>query len=601
MATKSTVFPVPGAILKAVVCDRSATFLLQNTSTLSNEDVRPGDASCDVVMKGSEETAAAMPCHRSVLSCCSGYFRTMFSIGLKECYTEEVQLENVSSEILKTLIDFAYSLEISVHKDNVMPLLAAAVFLEISPVADACWEYLERHLDETNCLMIYRMRHCQIHRENLAQRAWKLVLRHVSSISHDSDLLELDEDTLIRIILSDNLNVDSEDDVLDAVFRWSHHDLTERRSALKEILQFIRRPFLSSRSIKNNKYKTVVTDKTVDEQNGAVVELNELSIQDQATNREMPVSSLQQRPRKFYDSRTVIVCVGGEVDRRGWAGLDCMNCFDPVDRAWSVWAPAPYPVCGAGLVNMGNQHLFLCGGYLPSGKCKTLHVHRYDLKTNDWEQMAPMQAARSFFGAVEVHGLIYAFGGYDPNDKPLCSVERYDPVLNRWQFMASLPMPLGSFAAAAHNGRIYTFGGCTTSNKVTGIVFCYDPPLDSWSELATMPTNRYLCSACIGPSGQIYVIGGRDRPAGSSLTCVEAYDTSTDSWLTKGDMNTARCCAAIVHVEGTVFALGGFGINSNSSSVERYYEESDNWTMHESPLPHPQCAFGCVTMQIRNG
>lgn len=50
---------------------------------------------------------------------------------------------------------------------------------------------------------------------------------------------------VIDLISSDDLNIEHEEIVFDAVVRWLNHDSTERGSQFSEVLQYVRLPLLS--------------------------------------------------------------------------------------------------------------------------------------------------------------------------------------------------------------------------------------------------------------------------------------------------------------------------------------------------------------------
>lgn len=62
--------------------------------------------------------------------------------------------------------------------------------------------------------------------------------------------------------------------------------------------------------------------------------------------------------------------------------------------------------------------------------CPTLS--RWDPSQEDWEEMAPLCQARSFFPLVALDGQLYALGGRDKG-VALDSVEAYNPELNVWR------------------------------------------------------------------------------------------------------------------------------------------------------------------------
>lgn len=59
-------------------------------------------------------------------------------------------------------------------------------------------------------------------------------------------------------------------------------------------------------------------------------------------------------------------------------------------------------------------------------------VSRWSSSQEDWEEMAPLCQARSFFPLVVFDGELYALGGRG-NGVALNSVETYNPELNVWR------------------------------------------------------------------------------------------------------------------------------------------------------------------------
>jgi BTB And C-terminal Kelch/BTB/POZ domain len=91
---------------------------------------------------------------------------------------------------LYSLINYAYTSEMSIEQKNVQALLAAATFLDITPVRDACCSFMERNMDESNCLMIHcfaEMHSCTC----LAEKAKTFALQRFPSVSHCSEFLEM--------------------------------------------------------------------------------------------------------------------------------------------------------------------------------------------------------------------------------------------------------------------------------------------------------------------------------------------------------------------------------------------------------------------------
>ena len=49
-----------------------------------------------------------IPAHKNILSARYGYFRALFSSGMRECVTNKVEIENVDAELFKELLRFIY-------------------------------------------------------------------------------------------------------------------------------------------------------------------------------------------------------------------------------------------------------------------------------------------------------------------------------------------------------------------------------------------------------------------------------------------------------------------------------------------------------------
>ena len=82
--------------------------------------------------------------HKTVLSAASSYFKAMFTCNLAESSLAKVPINGVEATIIKQLLDYTYSSEIVISKENVQNLLSAANLLEMLPIRDACCQFLDR-------------------------------------------------------------------------------------------------------------------------------------------------------------------------------------------------------------------------------------------------------------------------------------------------------------------------------------------------------------------------------------------------------------------------------------------------------------------------
>ncbi|XP_055350104.1 kelch-like protein 20 [Paramacrobiotus metropolitanus] len=214
------------------------------------QDLKSSGVLCDVILKGADDASNGIPCHRAILSAHSSYFRSMFSAEWKESFQKEIPLQNISFNTLNTLVTYAYTLQICLDDDSVESVLVAALFFDFSPVAKLCWDFLESRLNASSCLQVYCLAHTH-NNPHLANKAKALACQHFIIIAQSGEFLQLDGQQMVELAASDDLNVEHEDEVFEAVKRWSDHDQAGRKAQLSHVLQYIRVPFLSPKRLHN--------------------------------------------------------------------------------------------------------------------------------------------------------------------------------------------------------------------------------------------------------------------------------------------------------------------------------------------------------------
>ncbi|XP_055329943.1 kelch-like protein diablo [Paramacrobiotus metropolitanus] len=542
---------------------------------------------CDVVLKGSEESAAGIPCHRNVLGVHSAYFRAVFTQDWKDSAEPAFQLRNIDSHTLNELVKYAYTLDLSLDGDNVQCILEAAEFLQMAAVASLCWEYVEDHLQLSDCLDIHALA-SNHHNSHMIEASLGLIRRHFLHFTQRPDFLQMDAQQLIALIAADDVDVTSEDQVLQAVQRWLDHDRPERLAHLHAVLQVVRVPFLSEQG--RQEYELTLAS--------APAGLPERSSELGSELTKGTETTRTTNPRHSCGAQDAILCVGGCGMAYDGAAEASVDVFCPAIPA--VWRldDLPVQVEQCGVVALDASSMMICG----SRAIMTVHRdRRYTDLDDQWWDEPRLRTPRSAAGFAALNGRVYAVGGYDTRDKIagrsilLSSVEAYDLDSHSWSAVAALPVALASVALVACDGRLYAFGGNGEDRCGCSLAFSYDPATDAWSRLADMPTARSGAAACVAPSGLIYAVGG------NSERHVEAYDRATNQWLKKGETVRARYEFGCAIASGKLYALGGYGGPSCHDSIEVYDEDADRWALHESRLPQAKSHFGCAVMKLKRG
>jgi len=222
--------------------------------------------------------------------------------------------------------------------------------------------------------------------------------------------------------------------------------------------------------------------------------------------------------------------------------------------AWNSLASLSYARGQHGMVAHPNGNIYVFGGYTADSVYTSLEI--YNIVSGTWSTGTPMPFRdRGMATAIDNDGYIYSFNslGYETGSL------RYDPDSDTWDTIAIAPVE-GLWEAAAVtglDGRIYVFGGEGTGpSNPLNLVQIYDPASDRWSTGSPMPTPRFQHSAVRGPTGYIYVMGGRNSIG--VLDVVEIYNPVSDSWSSAMPMPTARnSFAASLGADGRIYTIGG--------------------------------------------
>ena len=206
------------------------------------DDLRRREQLCDVTICVGNRRIFA---HRVVLASCSSYFLAMFTGGMAESFENTVTLKDVDSRAIELLIDFAYTGKLDVTTDTVQSLLYASSLLQLSAIQKACSDFLLRQLHPSNCLGIRSF--ADAHScSGLLQASEKYIHENFNDVVRNEEFLSLPMEELAALLSCEELNVDSEEDVYNALISWARQNVEERQTFLAELLGKIRLPLLSA-------------------------------------------------------------------------------------------------------------------------------------------------------------------------------------------------------------------------------------------------------------------------------------------------------------------------------------------------------------------
>lgn len=182
-----------------------------------------------------------IPAHRVVLIGASKYFKAMFYSGMTDCGKKEISLENITGKALAILVHYCYTGLIKIDRENIEELLPAASQLEFEEIEKQCSIFIKYYLvrNPLHCVSYYAV--AKLYNfVGVQQVAERLMQKHFMDIKDTPEFQEMDFNLLHKLIKSDYLNVQHEEDVFKCVIKWTIHKKIERNKHLVDFMKIIR-------------------------------------------------------------------------------------------------------------------------------------------------------------------------------------------------------------------------------------------------------------------------------------------------------------------------------------------------------------------------
>lgn len=380
---------------------------------------------CDVNLVVGE-SQRRISAHRVVLASCSPYFQAMFTGELIESRQRDVTLQGVDPEAIQLLVDFAYTARIQVSEDNVQSLLPASSLLQLTSVKDACCEFLKNQLHPSNCLGIRAFADAHTCMD-LLESSHRFALQRFLQVSQTEEFMLLSVKQVLDLISNDDVNVESEEQVYNAVINWIKFDVENRKVFVRDLLPFVRLPLLSRECLMTR----VETENLI----RSTPDCKDLLIEAMKYHLLPEQRSILQSPRtvcrKPAGQVPILFAIGGG---SLFAIHSECECYDPRIDRWCMVTPMSTKRARVG-VGAIDRKIYAVGGYDGSNDLAT--VEAYCPQSNVWVVMPSMGTRRSCLGVAVFNGLIFAIGGYD-GASCLNSVERFDPLTAQWTSVAAM-------------------------------------------------------------------------------------------------------------------------------------------------------------------
>ncbi|NXD85162.1 KLH10 protein, partial [Halcyon senegalensis] len=565
----------------------SSSHMERNVSPLSCTtftELRLEGEHCDVTISVD---GVEFGVHKIILCRCSNYFRALFSSRWNDTEKRVYKIHDTSLEMMRLIIEYAYSGTVPVMADNVQSLLITADYFSIPGIIGLCCQFLTSQLSSENCIGIWSLtdpRRCP----DLREAAHTFILQHFEEVTRVStEFLGLSVNDLKDIIGKDELNVRQEGVVFEAILQWIAHDPQNRRQHVAGLLGKVRLARLQGEYLlgkvkahayvrDNEECKILILN--------ALIELSKLNTHGPAYQ---DFSNPQSRPRLPY---AVLFAIGG------WSGerpTNVIETYDPRADQWvEVTCEQEGPLAYHGAAYL-KGFIYVIGGF--DGIDCLSSVRRFDPLRRRWQEVGPMHSRRCYVSVAVLNNIIYAMGGFDGHVR-LNTAERYEPETNQWTMISPMHERRSDASATTLHEKVYICGGFNGIERST-TAEVYDPTTNQWAFIAPMGSRRGGVGV-IAYGNEVYAVGGCDGV--NRLRSVEVYNPAANAWRTVPGMLSPRSNFGIGVLEDLLFVVGGFNGFTMTFTVEYYDRNTTEWhDVHDMGI-HRSALSCCVVPALPN-
>ena len=195
-------------------------------------------------------------------------------------------------------------------------------------------------IEPANCIRLMKL--SALYQLKVLQRnASRMVKSEFKHVAFVDEFKELSCTELIELIKNDDVNVDDEDVVFEAVLGWTRHDLEHRKECLEMILAHVRLPYCS------RNYLRFIGDKEDMLTAKCFKYIHEAMAFQADTVHQHEMSSCRTLPRKNFRTKSCLVVVGGlTTDQGKEVSYNLCHYYDEDKGRWELMTELPPSVVG---------------------------------------------------------------------------------------------------------------------------------------------------------------------------------------------------------------------------------------------------------------
>ena len=330
----------------------------------------------------------------------------------------------------------------------------------------------------------------------------RYIERHFPTVAGSRGFLELDFNSVMKLLSSSQLQCDTEVEVFNSAESWLGHNFDERAKFAKYLLLKIRFSLLPEHVL------TYLSNRS------SFINSNE---ECKALMKDLPYRKINTYQNKLKNINKTRYC------------------------------------------NQNKFNTIICGGCNIESSNAVRNTHSINMDQLKYERAFPrLVEGRRFSKVLCVKEDVYVFGGSDGDLKCVNSVEKYSLLSNKWEYVTGMHDDREQFSACSFMDKVYLFGGNyrDKNRTVTNSCIQFNTKDQTWKECAEMNQHRTQ-SACAVFQGSIVVCGGGSNVRRQTNT-VEVYDHVADAWSYMPNMMHTKRWHSLVAIRNKLFVIGSY-------------------------------------------
>ncbi|AEY72753.1 kelch-like protein [Vaccinia virus] len=516
---------------------------------------------CDINIVINDERINA---HKLILSGASEYFSILFSNNFIDSNEYEVNLSHLDYQSVNDLIDYIYGIPLSLTNDNVKYILSTADFLQIGSAITECENYILKNLCSKNCIDFYIYAD-KYNNKKIESASFNTILQNILRLINDENFKYLTEESMIKILSDDMLNIKNEDFAPLILIKWLE---STQQPCTVELLKCLRISLLSPQVI-----KSLYSHRLVSSIYECITFLNNIAFLDESFPR-------------YHSIELISIGISNSRDKIS------INCYNHKKNTWEMISSRRYR-CSFAVAVLDNI-IYMMGGYDQS-PYRSSKVIAYNTCTNSWIYDIPeLKYPRSNCGGLADDEYIYCIGGIRDQDSSLTSsIDRWKPSKPYWQKYAKMREPKCDMGVAMLNGLIYVMGGIVKGDTCTDALESLSE--DGWMKHQRLPIKMSNMSTIVH-DGKIYISGGYNNSSVVNVisNLVLSYNSIYDEWTKLSSLNIPRINPALWSAHNKLYVGGGISDDVRTNTSETYDKEKDCWTLDNGHvLPRNYIMYKC--------